>query len=130
VTAKPRQYLYGEAVEDHSASRMLRDRRHKLIWYPAGNRVQLFDLQSDPSELHDLAEDSAHTAVRHRLEEQLAARLYGKDVDDGWVGGGRLTGYDPGPYRPKPERSFSAQRGLHYPPPPAGAVADSVGFPE
>jgi hypothetical protein len=40
------------------------------------------------------------------------------------------VGYDPGPYVGTPDRSFSAQRGLHYPQPPAGSVPDNVGFPE
>ena len=108
---------------------MLRDARHKLIWYPAGHRIQLFDLEVDPNETNDVAEDVAYAAIRGTLEDELAAHLYGKDVDAGWVRDGKLVGYDPGPYTPKSDRSFTAQRGLHYPPPPSGTVADSVGFP-
>ena len=29
---------------------MITDCKHKLIWYPAGNRWQLFDLNNDPYE--------------------------------------------------------------------------------
>ena len=54
----------------------------------------------------------------------------GKDVEEGWVKADALVGYDPGPYEPKPDRTWSAQRGLHYPQPPAGSVPDSVGFPD
>ncbi len=125
-----RNLLYGDVLENNSASRMVHDGRYKMIWYPAGNIIQLFDLETDPNELTDLADDVGSRPVRDRLETALAAAAYGKDVDDGWVRNGRLNGYDPGPYQPKVDRSFSAQRGLHYPSPPSGMVADDVGFPE
>ena len=47
-----RSALYGECGEDASASRMIRDEHYKLIYYPVGNRTQLFDLQEDPDEHH------------------------------------------------------------------------------
>jgi arylsulfatase len=125
-----REMLYGEVLENNSASRMIHDGRYKLIWYPAGNIVQLFDLVADPGERTDLADSADLSPLRARLEAALAAQCYGKDVDDGWVRDGRLVGHDPGPYRPKPDRSFSAQRGMHYPQPPSGTVPDNVGFPE
>lgn len=125
-----REMLYGEVLENNSASRMIHDGRHKLIWYPAGNVVQLFDLEADPGERTDLADVAEMSPLRARLEAALAAQCHGKDVEDGWVRDGRLVGHDPGPYRPKPDRSFSAQRGMHYPQPPSGSVADNVGFPE
>lgn len=125
-----RDVLYGDVLENNSASRMVHDGRYKLIWYPAGNIIQLFDLETDPNELTDLAEDPRSRPVRDRLEAALASAAYGKDVDDGWVRNGRLEGYDPGPFQLRADRSFSAQRGLHYPPPPSGTVPDNVGFPE
>ena len=125
-----RELLYGDVLENNSASRMIHDGRHKLIWYPAGNRVQLFDLEEDPQELSDCAGKPPYRGVREHLEAELAVACYGKDIDAGWVVNGSLVGYDPGLYVGKPDRSFSAQRGLHYPPPPAGTVADNVGFPE
>jgi arylsulfatase A-like enzyme len=125
-----RELLYGEVLENHGATRMLHDGRHKLIWYPAGNHRQLFDLVEDPGELTDLSGSEPHAAVLDRLSAALAGHCHGKDVDEGWVRGGRLVGYDPGPYVPKPDRTFTAQRGIHYPQPPSGAVGDSIGFPE
>ncbi len=125
-----RPMLYGDVLENNSASRMLHNGRHKMIWYPAGNRVQLFDLERDPEERADCAEAPAYAEVRSKLEAALAAACWGKDSEDGWVRDGRLTGYDPGPFVGKPDRSFSAQRGLHYPQPPSGTVPDNVGFPE
>lgn len=125
-----RETLYGEVLENNSASRMMHDGRYKLLWYPAGNIVQLFDLETDPHELTDISQLHDHAETRARLESALATACNGKDVDDGWVNDSRLVGYDPGPYVPKPDRSFSAQRGMHYPQPPSGVVPDNVGFPE
>ena len=42
-----RKTLY-ESQEGVTATRMITDCKHKLIWYPAGNRWQLFDLNNDP----------------------------------------------------------------------------------
>ena len=111
-----RDTRYGECGEKHNASRMLHDGRHKLIWYPAGNVVQLFDLDNDPAELHDLSADAASSSVRQRLEEGLIAELYGTDLE--WVHQGRLTGYTPGPLSFKPDRALAGQRGVQYPQPP------------
>lgn len=125
-----RDLLYGDVLENNSASRMIHDGRHKLIWYPAGNVIQLFDLENDPQELNDLAGTTESSPVQEHLEAELAAACYGKDIEAGWVCNQKLVGYDPGPYRPKVDRSFSAQRGIHYPQPPSGTVPDDVGFPE
>ena len=49
--------------------RAWRDDRWKLIRYPQVNMTQLFDLQVDPDEMKNLAEDAAH---QPRVEEMLA----------------------------------------------------------
>ncbi len=125
-----RSELYGDCLESAGASRMLHDGRHKLIWYPAGNAFQLFDMDEDPSETRDLASDPAYAATLAGLQERLAERCYGADIDQGWVKDGKLTGFDPGPYTKKMDRSFSGQRGLHYPQPPEAAKEQMVGFPQ
>lgn len=121
--------LYGDCLDSNGATRMLHDGRHKLIWYPAGNVVQLFDLAEDPGEQRDLAGDADHAATRARLTAALCERLWGIDVEQGWAREGRLLGYDPGPFVVRPDRSWSGQRGLHYPPPPPLAQDRMVGFP-
>lgn len=81
--------------------RMIRSGAWKLVHY-AGYRPQLFDLARDPHELHDLAEDRAHRAVRDRLEQKLLAdwdpqeiaarmrrRRRDKDVIGAWARGTR-----------------------------------------
>jgi arylsulfatase A-like enzyme len=91
---------------------MLRDTRYKLIWYPLGNHLQLFDLEADPGELHDLAADPAHAATRDRLEALLVAQLYGKDSE--WVRDGRLVGVPAPPYVAPQNRALSNQRGWKF----------------
>lgn len=130
VGEEKRSLLYGEALENDSASRMIHDGRHKLIWYPAGNHIQLFDLEEDPCEKTDLVNELNYAQIRSELEIELAERCYGSDLEKGYVKDRRLIGYDPGPYVPKPDRTFSAQRGLHYPQPPQGPSPEKIGFPE
>jgi len=56
------------------SQRAVRDARYKLIRYPALDHVQLFDLDRDPLELRNLADDPDHAAVRARLEEILESQ--------------------------------------------------------
>lgn len=62
--------------------RMIRTDRWKLICYPKIDRVQLFDLQADPDELHDLAADPRYQATVAELRGKLAAwqREHGDDL--------------------------------------------------
>jgi arylsulfatase A-like enzyme len=77
-----RPWLFG-AYRD--CQRMIRDDRWKLIAYhAAGTRnTQLFDLASDPDELHNLAADPQHAAERTRLEALLrqARREFNDPID-------------------------------------------------
>jgi len=123
VGPRRRGLLYGECRDGLNASRMMHDGRHKLIWYPAGNRIQLFDLDVDPAETRDLFGDPSYAEVRDHLEVEMARQLYGTDL--AWIHDGRLVGYDPGPFAVAPNRTFGNQRGLHYPPPPADDPANS-----
>ena len=108
--------LYCEALAGEKATRMIHDGRHKLIWYPCGNRFHLFDLAEDPRELRDMSQEPDYAAVRQRLETALTAELYGDDL--AWVEDGRLVGCAEPEFRPAPNRAMSGQRGLHYPTPP------------
>lgn len=127
VSAQRREFLFGECREQRSATRMIHDGRHKLIWYPAGNRFQLFDLEEDPGELHDLASSTAHAPLRERMTEELVRHLHGDDL--AWISKGKLVGFDPGPKRSKPNRALAGQRGLHYPQPPVDRPDVPVGQP-
>lgn len=51
--------------------RAVRDERWKLIVYPQINHVQFFDLQNDPLEMHNLADDPAYAGQRREMRELL-----------------------------------------------------------
>ena len=112
----PRDYLYGECGEDDYATRMMHDGRNKLIYYPVGNHMQLFDLENDPQERVDLSRSSDHARIRERLTQRLIGELYGSDEQ--WVRDGALVGLPTKQYEPSPNRGLSGQRGTHWPSPP------------
>jgi arylsulfatase A-like enzyme len=51
--------------------RSVRDERWKLIVYPPINHRELFDLQADPHETKNLAEDKSHAVEIERLTEMM-----------------------------------------------------------
>ena len=118
VGQQGREWLYGEFGEDAQATRMIYDGRFKLIYYAAGNRLQLFDLWDDPQELIDLSASPAQAEVRERLTGLLIGELYGSD--EGWVRDGRLVGLPDQVAEPRPNRGLSSQRGVHWPLPSPG----------
>lgn len=111
-----RPLIYCEALDGAKAMRMVCDGRFKLIWYPAGNHVQLFDLLVDPRELRNLAGNPSQMHVENRLRAALRSELYGRDLEA--VDGEALGGIPAPSIPPKPNRGLSGQRGLHFPAPP------------
>jgi choline-sulfatase len=71
--------LKGHGREKHDAvfsyyrgfQRAVRTRQHKLILYPEVGVTQLFDLNKDPWEIHNLADDRKYTALKGSLLETL-----------------------------------------------------------
>lgn len=80
--SKVRDQLFG-AYRD--CQRMIRDNRWKLLRYRAGGtrNTQLFDLEDDPDEMRNLADDPKLTTERSRLERLLtqARREFGDPID-------------------------------------------------
>lgn len=111
-----RDWLYGEVGEGAHATRMLRKDQFKLIYYPAGNTGQLFDLDRDPLELNDLAGAPEYGAVLDELTSILVGELYGGDEE--WAEDGQLTGLPAQQFRPGPNPGLTSQRGHHWPPAP------------
>lgn len=75
-----REYVYGELYDNKRATRMIRTKTRKLIYYPVGNVFQLFDLEKDPGEMHDVADDFAYAGTLADLKTKLAGELYGPDL--------------------------------------------------
>jgi arylsulfatase A-like enzyme len=87
-----RQFVHGEHSACYSqdeAMQFLTDGKAKYIWFTRSGREQLFDLGTDPRELHDISADPAAkdrlAAWRARMVERLAAR-----PQDGLSDGQRL----------------------------------------
>ena len=92
-----REYSYGELWEDDRATRMIRTKNRKLIYYPVGNIFQLFDLEKDPNELKDVAGEPSYRADLEYLQEKLISHLYGSDcslMEDGKLKGLPQKKYD------------------------------------
>ncbi|MDM0018259.1 sulfatase-like hydrolase/transferase [Variovorax saccharolyticus] len=68
------------AVGAESAAFMLAQGRYKYHHY-VGHRPELFDLEADPEELHDLAADPRHAATCAGFESMLRAMLDPEAVD-------------------------------------------------
>ncbi|MCA9263906.1 MAG: DUF4976 domain-containing protein, partial [Planctomycetales bacterium] len=52
--------------------RSVRDQRWKLLKYPQVNHTQLFDLENDPDEMHNLANDPAQADRLAQLTQKMA----------------------------------------------------------
>ncbi len=114
VGERKREYLFGEIGEGAGSTRMIHDGRHKLIYYAVGNVVQLFDLQADPEERQDLADDPGCAQIRASLTQQLIGELNGGDEQ--WAQGGQLIGLPAQEFKESSNRGLSGQRGTHWPP--------------
>lgn len=125
ASTERRSCFYGESHLGARASRMLRDERYKLIWYPAGNRRQLFDMEQDPQECHDLAGSEAHAGILADLEAKLVEHLYGEDLE--LLQDGKLAGLPEPELGPVDNRGLSGQRGFHFPEVPRSDPGAKVG---
>lgn len=107
-----RDHLYGEHNEGATAMRMVRSGAYKLIYYPAGNVVQLFDVESDPRETNDLSDEPEHAQTRAELTALLTREMYGSD--EAWIKGEELVGMEAPVFKPRDNRGLSGQRGLRF----------------
>jgi arylsulfatase A-like enzyme len=60
--------------------RSVRTKTHKMILYPEVQRIQLFDIQEDPWEMHDLSTNPTSMAIREDLMHRL--RQLQQQLDD------------------------------------------------
>ncbi len=122
---KPRESLYAEANEGPNATRMITNDSFKLIWYPHGNVLQLFDIKNDPYELKDISKTPKMNVEIKKLTKILINNLYGEDkffIKNGELIGNSatldITTSSKTGLGLLGERELLGQRGIHYPPPP------------
>lgn len=115
MTEQEHPYIYGEVSEGEKAARMIRWDKYKLIYYPWGNKFQLFNLDDDRAETHDCANDPEYRQVLKAMTAYMMENLH--DGDLAWIKDGRLVGTAQGDYKPKPDFGLYNQRGLHWPTP-------------
>ncbi|WP_182871383.1 sulfatase-like hydrolase/transferase [Rhodopirellula sp. JC639] len=60
--------VYGAYLDKQ---RSIRTNRHKLIVYPAANKIRLYDLSSDPLEMNDVADSPQYASKIKRLFSRL-----------------------------------------------------------
>lgn len=89
-----REYIHGEHVlargvfyRNDGSTQWLTDGHEKYIWFTQSGRELLFDLQRDPTELHDLARQRPER-VRY-WREHLITELEGRE--EGFVQNGELV---------------------------------------
>ena len=112
IGTQRRDHLYGECGEAEQATRMMRDERYKLVYYPVGNVFQLFDVDHDPLEQRNLAGNADHADAQRHLTQLLIDHLYGNDLQ--WVHAGQLVGLPDRTYEYPPDRRLGGQRGLRF----------------
>jgi len=81
---------WGDAVfHEYENTRVIRTTNWKLILRTTKGQDELYDLQHDPDELHNLIANAAHTTEKERLEKRLK-EFFAKYADakyDLWNGG-------------------------------------------
>lgn len=108
-------YLYGEVGEGEKATRMIRWKTYKLIYYPCGNKFQLFDLDRDPDETHDYINETEYEKIAKQMKNYLIENLYGSDT--AWLKEGEFQGFEPAAHPLEADFGLYNQRGYHWPPP-------------
>ncbi len=74
--ASGREYIFSEHAPDPVLNTiqymlMIRNQRWKLVEFVGETEGQLFDLEADPDELHDLWDDPGHANIKADLKTQL-----------------------------------------------------------
>ncbi len=74
-----RSYLHGEHTLGIESNQWLTDGHEKYVWFSQTGRELLFDLDVDPTELHDLSDEAPDRVKywRNRLVVELSGREEG-----------------------------------------------------
>jgi arylsulfatase A-like enzyme len=74
-----REYIHGEHTVFGQSMQWLTDGHEKYIWLSGSGHEQLFDLDADPQELHDLARDPGASERVARWRQTLITELAGRE---------------------------------------------------
>jgi len=110
--------------KDETGCRMIRDARHKLVYFPGGNQRLLFDMENDRAECHDLSGDPDHAQPLERLTRAMIDSFQ-LDSERAWVKDGQLVGAEYTGSERGMMRRYQLQRGIHFPP-----RAEQTDYPE
>jgi arylsulfatase A-like enzyme len=86
-----RTHLHGEHARcygEHQSNHYVTDGKEKYIWYSHSGTEQFFDLNSDPTECHNLALSPAHGPQLEKWRARLIKALVGRA--EGFTDGTRL----------------------------------------
>lgn len=98
-----REYLQGEhclAYSEEQAMFYLTDGCEKYIWFPYTGKEQLFDLEADPGECHDLSTCSAEEARLEQWRNRFISELISRSSS--MVRDGQLIPLESGEYWASP----------------------------
>ncbi|MBC7255027.1 MAG: arylsulfatase [Chloroflexi bacterium] len=83
-----RPYLHGEHTVFGQSLHYVTDGHQKYVWFSGNGHEQLFDLDHDPTECHDLAQDPSWQARLAEWRQILIRELDGRE--EGFTDGQRL----------------------------------------
>jgi arylsulfatase len=87
---KIRDYIHGEHPYTHKLSNQwIVTGQWKYIWFSQTGLEQLFDLQNDPEEKHDLTQQPESSEVISKMRKLLIKELSGRE--EGYVKNGKLV---------------------------------------
>ncbi|HWB55112.1 MAG TPA: sulfatase/phosphatase domain-containing protein, partial [Tepidisphaeraceae bacterium] len=64
-------YMSWDIPPYRSCQRTIRTESHKMILYPLAGVTQLFDLDKDPWEIHNVVDQSKYAAIKTTLRKNL-----------------------------------------------------------
>lgn len=83
-----REYIHGENTFGAYSNHYITNGKEKYIWFSQTGEEQFFDLQDDPFELQNLANDSRYSKRIELRRQQLVTELHGRE--EGYSDGERL----------------------------------------
>lgn len=83
-----RDYIHGEHSRRENSYQTIVTQKYKYIWFSDNGREQFFDLENDPTELHNLIEEKGFQEEIDRCRKLLIQELSGRE--EGYTDGKQL----------------------------------------